>query len=74
MIRKKNREFKMHFDQWFNQIELFGLKSERFYTDVDMCLSVLDKSKTYDLMLQWLRAAYAAGQAENNMITDLEKY
>jgi hypothetical protein len=41
------------FDQWWNQMEGFSLRAERFYDDVD--------SGDHAQLVRWLRAAYMQG-------------
>jgi len=43
----------MIFDDWFNEVEVFSLRSERFYDGVDKFIN--------DLILSWIKAAYEAG-------------
>lgn len=49
-----------NFDDWWNEVESFSLRSERFYESVDQF-----SSTTYhpDLEL-WLRAAFEAGRSQ----------
>jgi hypothetical protein len=49
------------FDQWWNQLEGFGLRSERFYADVDRA----DPAQ----LVQWLRAAYMQGVQDADTAT-----
>jgi hypothetical protein len=49
------------FDQWWNQLEGFGLRSERFYADVDRA----DPAQ----LVQWLRAAYMQGAQDADTAT-----
>lgn len=44
------------FNQYFNQLESFGLRSERFYQDY-----YHSKGTDPDLMTKWLRAAFQEG-------------
>lgn len=46
------------FNSWFNEIESFGLRSERFYHELNCYCTREIKS---DLMLDWLKAAYMHG-------------
>ena len=47
-----------NFEAWFNQIELYGLKSERFYDLLDL---VTDDPKMKKSFVAWLEAAYESG-------------
>lgn len=46
------------FDEWFDELEGYSFRSERFYDDFEYAA----KTKNYDLMKQWLRAAYEMGK------------
>ena len=47
------------FETWFNQVEAYGLKSERFYDIV----ALHQNNPVYaESLVAWLRAAYEAGQ------------
>ena len=43
------------FEEWFDELESFSLRSERF-------LDVLDRGAPYNDMVIWLRAAFDAGR------------
>ena len=45
------------FDDWFNELEGYSFRSERFYDDFDFAA----KTKNYNLMSEWLRSAYEMG-------------
>jgi hypothetical protein len=47
----------MTFEDWFNEIENFGLRSERFYEQLDL----LAGGAPQDGIVNWLKAAYQAG-------------
>lgn len=49
---------KEKFSKWFNQIESFGLKSERFYDDLD---DVKTGKISSNILINWLEAAFEAG-------------
>lgn len=49
----------MSFETWFNQVELYGLKSERFY---DLVKLQVNNPVYAESLVAWLRAAYEAGQ------------
>lgn len=46
------------FNEWFNQLEAYCLKSERFYQELD-CVS---KEVLAISMVRWLEAAFYAGK------------
>jgi hypothetical protein len=46
------------FDDWFDELEGYSYRSERFYDDFDFAA----KTKNYDLMKQWLQADYQMGK------------
>jgi hypothetical protein len=46
----------MTFNQWFNEIEVFGIRSERFYDE----LAHYKEGSDTD-MVKWLKAAYEVG-------------
>jgi len=55
----QNKEF----EEWFNQVENFGLKSERFYDDILMCMTCGEDSRyAFDYMVKWMKAAFEAGK------------
>lgn len=58
----------MKFEDWFNEVESFGLRSERFFGDLAHSVWPAEKDR---VMVQWLRAAYEAGRAEQNHIDAL---
>lgn len=49
----------MTFDEWFDEIELFSSRSERFFSDLDHHNS--ESKQANQRMVAWLRAAYEAG-------------
>jgi hypothetical protein len=56
-------EFKMNyhedkFKEWFNEIECFGLRSERFYESLEQFQST---DARFSSMVLWLQAAYHQG-------------
>ena len=53
----------MTFEDWFNEIENFGLRSERFYEQLDL----LAGGAPQDGIINWLRAAYTAGREHENL-------
>lgn len=58
-------ETKNTFEEWFYQLEYFGLKSERFFSECDCYLKGDDekhKEEGEKIFLSWLRAAFEAGK------------
>jgi hypothetical protein len=51
------------FDDWWNEIESFGLRSERFY---DSMQHFSNNGQTANIEV-WLRAAFEAGQSLANV-------
>lgn len=49
----------MQFEDWFNEIEHFGLRGERFYADLDAYKDGYVKAE--DVVI-WLKAAYQIGR------------
>ena len=43
------------FEDWFDELESFSLRSERFLVDVE-------RNKPDQVMIEWLRAAFEAGR------------
>lgn len=58
----------MNFYDWFNEIEVFSTRGERFYDDlITYKLEGIDAEH----LLKWLRAAYEVGYAHRNQeLTD----
>jgi hypothetical protein len=50
----------MSFDDWFFEIENYGLRAERFYDDLSRAMD--DPTQ----MVEWLRAAYEQGKNDGN--------
>lgn len=46
-----------YFHEWFNALEGYGLKSERFYND----LEIQDELRRAAIMVNWMNAAFYAG-------------
>lgn len=49
------------FEDWYNDLEGFSLRSERFYWDVGFDSP---HKHSYNIALQWLRAAYEQGYSD----------
>jgi hypothetical protein len=45
------------FDDWFEEMEGFSFRSERFYDDFDFAA----KTNDYGVIIKWLQAAYEVG-------------
>ena len=46
------------FNSWFNEVEVFGLRSERFFEQINHYRTRESQS---ELMITWLKAAYLHG-------------
>jgi len=58
-------ETKNTFEDWFHQLEYFGLKSERFFSECDCYLKSEDigyKNEGEQVFISWLKAAFEAGR------------
>ncbi len=49
----------MTFDEWFNELEVFSMRGERFLNDLDHHVEGSEGSNKR--MIEWLRAAYKVG-------------
>lgn len=47
----------MNFENWFEEMEGYAFRSERFYDDFDYAA----KMKDYKMIVEWLKAAYEVG-------------
>jgi hypothetical protein len=47
------------FDSWFNEIENYGFRSDRFFQHLDLITSVYERN---DFITNWMRAAFEAGR------------
>jgi len=47
----------MDFDAWFEEMEGYSFRSERFYDDFDYAA----KMKDYKMIVKWLQTAYEVG-------------
>jgi len=52
-----NNNLTSAFNDWFDELEGYAFRSERFWDDFDYAV----KSKEYDLIRQWLLAAFKQG-------------
>lgn len=59
----------MSFEEWFNETESFGIRSERFYDDL---LTYKWDGISADHLVKWLKAAYHTGyeQRDNELMDD----
>jgi hypothetical protein len=51
----------MSFDDWFYEVENYGLRAERFYEDLQRAMD--DPTR----MVEWLKAAYEQGKNHGNL-------
>jgi len=49
----------MTFDEWFDEVELFSTRNERFFSDLDHHNP--NSKGANQRMVEWLKAAYKAG-------------
>lgn len=56
----------MDFDAWFNELELYSFRSERFWDDFDHAAA----TKEHEVMIRWLKAAYDAGYSDGISTSD----
>jgi hypothetical protein len=47
------------FDAWFNEIENYGFRSDRFFQHLDL---ISDKYERNEFIENWLRAAFESGR------------
>lgn len=52
------------FSEWFNEIESYGMRCERFYDDV----TIPDEVRRVIMVTKWLREAYSQGAKSNEHI------
>ena len=57
------------FQEWFNEIESYGLRSERFYDDIENNKGM----QLRKVMVSWLEAAYKSGYEDCLQNTSGEK-
>lgn len=60
-----SREFYNEFDEWFEEIENYGQRRERFYGELPNNIALSDT------MILWLRAAFECGQSGPQRQLDL---
>ena len=58
-----NEKLEKSFNEWFNEVENYSMRSERFYDDIMTILYNPHKSASLhrDKMTVWLKAAYEEG-------------
>jgi hypothetical protein len=54
----------MNFDAWFDEMEGFSFRSERFYDDFDYAA----KMKDYKMIVKWLQTAYEVGYEDGQRL------
>jgi hypothetical protein len=59
----------MSFEEWFNEIEVFSTRGERFYDDL---LTYKWDGVDAEYLVKWLKAAYNAGR-EDEYAKNLEE-
>lgn len=57
-----SRDLDQKFEEYFHELEGFGLRSERFYDDV--------RTADPEIMTRWLRAAFEQGAKSAFKITE----
>lgn len=57
-MKKSKASTEEKFLEWFNEVEGFGLRSERFYTSLDEFRTREGQAAS---MMLWLKAAYEQG-------------
>ena len=58
----------MKFDEWFNEIELFSTRAERFFSDLDHHKPY---EGSYQRMVEWLKAAYDVGKSHRDINSEV---
>lgn len=58
MARRTNLDLKAEFREYFNELEGFGIRSERFYAEFEA--GIMREKR----ILEWMEAAYIAGARE----------
>jgi hypothetical protein len=56
-INAQKLEIKKKFDEWFEEMEGYSFRYERFWDDFDYA----KESKNNQLMVKWLRSAFEVG-------------
>lgn len=59
-MSKQECDLLARFDEYFNELEGYGLRSERFYDDMKYAKTAHCKNRD-ELLKYWLRAAYLMG-------------
>ena len=57
------------FDDWFFELEGFGMRCERFYNELSTFRDDINIGKPESL-IKWLQAAFEAGQESKSVNTD----
>ena len=56
-MNAQKRKIEKQFDAWFEEMEVYSLRYERFWDDFDYA----KESKNNQLMVKWLRTAFEMG-------------
>jgi hypothetical protein len=52
------------FEDWFEEMEGFAFRSDRFYDDFDFAA----KTNDYGVIVKWLQAAYQVGYKDGQLL------
>jgi hypothetical protein len=50
------------FDDWFDEIEGYGFRSERFFQHLELFNSTVCTDQRNEFITNWMRAAFEAGR------------
>jgi hypothetical protein len=50
------------FDDWFDEIENYSFRSERFFQHLDLFNSTVCTNQRNEFITNWMRAAFEAGR------------
>jgi hypothetical protein len=56
-INSQKLEIEKQFDEWFEELEGYSFRYERFWDDFDYA----NQSKNNQIMVQWMRTAFEMG-------------
>lgn len=51
-----------NFEAWFNELENFNFRSDRFFQHLDLLNSSVSTDQRNEFVTNWLRAAFEAGR------------
>jgi hypothetical protein len=54
----------MRFEEWFEELEGYSFRSERFYDDFDHASA----TKDYGIIVKWLQTAYEIGYNDAHLL------